>query len=137
MYDYPSCPREQAAWRVYDLMCEHEPMYFGAHVTDDEGSPNGFGWCFSSHSQNADGTWSEYDSGRYWDYESAENLEGVIAEAVPFAAFEAKPVEYGEFERAVSQTPRFLSEHEETARAFQAGDRRSRNDPEKDVQMNR
>lgn len=74
MYDYDSCPCEQAAWRVYDLMCEHEPMYFEAHVTDDEESPNGFGWYFSSHLRNADGTWSEYDGGQYWDYESAEEL---------------------------------------------------------------
>lgn len=137
MYDYDSCSCEQAAWRVYDLMCEHEPMYFEAHVTDDEESPNGFGWYFSSHLQAADSTWSEYDGGQYWDYENAEELEDAIAETVPFAAFEAKPVEYGEFERIVSQIPRSLSEREEAARAFHAGDQRSRNNPEREAQMDR
>ena len=137
MYDYDSCPCEQAAWRVYDLMCEHEPMYFEAHVTDDEESPNGFGWYFSSHLRNADGTWSEYDGGQYWDYESAEEFEGVIGEAVPFAAFEARPVEYEEFERVAFQVPRSLSEREAAARAFHAGDQRGRNDPVMEAQVSR
>lgn len=137
MYDCDSCPCEQAAWRVFDLMCEHEPMYFEAHVADDEESPNGFGWSFSSHSRNADGTWFEYDGGQYWDYQSAKELEGAIAEAVPFAAFEARPVEYEEFERVASQAPRSLSEREAAARAFCACSQRRRDDPAKEARMSR
>ena len=83
MYDYDSCPCEQAAWRVYDLMCEHEPMYFEAHVTDDEESPNGFGWYFSSHLRNADGTWSEYDGGSIGTTKAQRNSRALSEKQYP------------------------------------------------------
>ena len=125
MHDDETCPCEQAAWLISDCAGTRRSMYFEAHVTDDDMSPNGHGWYFSSYERAVDGTWTEYDGGMYWDYESAKQLEDVIGETVPFESFAAEPIDYQEFERAVFSDNRPLARRAQDARDSCAQSKRS------------
>jgi len=99
MYDPKTCKCEEAAWLITTTTPESaECAFFETHITEDEYSPNGYGWYFSSFMKGKDGTWSEYDGGIYWDYQDANEMEDVIGSTIPFKEFSCVRIDHETFD---------------------------------------
>ena len=100
MYDCDECTCEEASW-IIERQHGSDTMFFEAHLTDDEYSPNGWGWYFASYIKTARGAWEEYDGGCYWDYRNAGELEGIIGETIPYKEFEVTRCDHSLFDEVV------------------------------------
>jgi hypothetical protein len=115
MYDEKNRKSTESAWAIcgkgeYGL----ELWLYEAHLSDDEFSPVGLSWTFSSFTKDADGKWSDYDGGQYWAYDNASKLDEVIGETLPFREFSYKPIPHDDFD-AICFGNDIVKEHEYAA----------------------
>lgn len=95
-FDIDKVERSEAAW-VFTGFENGSVYYFEAHLSEDEHSPNGYGWTSDLYETDlSEGTLHSIKCGRFWGYQNADELESVGLGFLPFEyqdkGFEATPI---------------------------------------------